>query len=168
MATPRRYLTFVPTLSYATHFDWWVEGEPVDLTDWSVVLTVRAAAEHATILLEAADPSEPFSGLTVEPLLGRIHWDLTAEQTTELPSMALFDIVVTNPANESFLLVRGTVAAGSHAEPATPRPIYTFQADAPVMLLPGPAGTPGEPGITASVEAPANPHLHQLWLRLPA
>lgn len=78
-------------------------GTAVDLTGWSALLHIRAAAEDADALVELAG--------TVDGAAGRVSFELAAADSAALPEGAVYDVQLTDTLGKKHTYMAGSIVA---------------------------------------------------------
>jgi hypothetical protein len=84
-----------------------IEGGPIDLTNWSARMQIRAASDPAPLY---ADLSSTGTGIVLGGAAGTIVISISAADTAAFPAgVAKYDLFMTDPASATSCLVFGNV-----------------------------------------------------------
>lgn len=89
-----------------------VPGPPIDVTGWYAAMSVRSSyGDGAAISLD----SEELGGIVVGTTDGSFTVSMTADQTLQLPSLGVWDLLVTPPMNEPIRIAQGQIETAPFA-----------------------------------------------------
>ncbi len=87
-------------------------GPPINVTGYHARMTIRSSyGDGAALTLDDAS----LGGITVGTTDGVFQVAMTAEQTDQLPSRGVYDLLVTPPVGEPIRLVQGSVVTNPGA-----------------------------------------------------
>lgn len=85
-------------------------GPPIDVTGWAAALTVRSSyGDGAALTIDSGS----LGGITVGTTDGQFVVTMTGEQTSQLPSRGVYDLLVTPPDSQPIRLVQGSITAAA-------------------------------------------------------